>query len=182
MTTVERRATHLKEAVANYKEHDIYLDENMTFCAVGPLMDDLASPYGRGSASLLQAKEAIDEAFRMKTKEAKTAEALSLGVLTEDGKEVKIRGVHSGTGDILFTPPQKNSHSVYAPAPWVMQYLLEMKQLQRQLDVIKKELNRARIGFRSYGRIPPHRYDEKIDELKESYTEAVAEAAKPPKD
>jgi hypothetical protein len=144
MTTVERRATHLKEAVARYKEHDIYLDENMTFC--------------------------------------KTAEALSLGVLTEDGKEVKIRGVHSGTGDILFTPPQKNSHSVYAPAPWVMQYLLEMKQLQRQLDVIKKELNRARIGFRSYGRIPPHRYDEKIDELRESYTEAVAEAAKPPKD
>jgi hypothetical protein len=63
-----------------------------------------------------------------------------------------------------------------------MQYLLEMKQLQQQLDVIKKELNRARIGFRSYGRIPPHRYDEKIDELKESYTEAVAEAAKPPKD
>jgi hypothetical protein len=171
MTTVERRATHLKEAVARYKEHDIYLDENMTFCAVGPLMDDLATPYGRGSASLLSAKEAIDEAFRMKTKEAKTAEALSLGVLTEDGKEVKIRGVHSGTGDILFTPPQKNSHSVYAPAPWVMQYLLEMKQL-----------NRARIGFRSYGRIPPHRYDEKIDELKESYTEAVAEAAKPPKD
>lgn len=158
--------------VAVHNGHNIELTDTYYFIVSGPDFDNDAYEYQRTFPSLIEAKEKIDA--RVKTAAKQKRMAISLPVLDESGDKVTIRGIHTGTSDLLGLPEGSDA---YPDVPWLQDALKRRARYRAASEALNKtiQIHRIRRG-RGYGRISADRYDDLIEALKKDHAEALKKA------
>lgn len=116
---------------------------------------------------------------------AKRAKRVNLDfpVLSPSGVRVRVKGIHAGTGTILYAKaPPKTLHGrapdrVYPDTPKVLEFLKRHEELQRQMKEVWDTLQSVSVSTnRRYG--PEKDYDDKVKALRAELEAAEAKALK----
>jgi hypothetical protein len=163
----------MTQIVDTHKGHDILLTKTLYFRVEFGLDDHV----NKGTAA--EIKDIIDDRVKAEVKKIK----LDLPVLTDEGQEGTVTGLHMGRGTMLgknLTAVGFNTY-VYPVVDWVRDALLEEARLHQELALVDRRLKTVAIDIsRGYGRVASHEYEMKIEDFKAEYAEQTALAERGP--
>lgn len=156
--------------IEKYLNHEITLNSDNEFTVSGPLLEGVWKSFD----TFAKAKAYISDISRADSK--KDIEHVKLPVMSPYGESLLVKGIHTGTSELLYVKPPKKSFDrhVYPDDPFVAQLLKKRDQTAQLLNDIELDLETISIDSRyGYGRMKVSDLQEGIENLKEQHARAL---------
>lgn len=145
---------------------EFHVDNRWRFCVF-----DRAYDTYKEMCEAIERKEKADEAIARRK--------VNLSVLTRDGKEVKITGVHAGNGTVITKPKVdlgRHGDTCYPVVPWIAEALEEVAILSRRVAQLRSILRKFSVDTSRDWRFRPGDHSQQIDKLEASHANLLKRA------